>query len=614
MKKNALIRPIALCALLLCALSAMVLPAGCASRTAGPAASSETKIQADPAASPDADITLSVRTGVRPLDLAAPQNAPDGVTYADGAYAVTAAGVYRLTGSLEGSLTVTADGPVELIFAGATITGPDCVRILSADPVTLTAEKGTLNILSDGAFAEPSAGEEEAAEDASGAVVYSKAPLTIGGEGSLTIRAQINNGIRCKDTLTIGSGDVDVSAANHGLKAKGSLSVTGGVLTVAAGADGLVAEETRLDSGTVSIAGGSVSITAADDGIRTGTALISDGVISIESGCDAIQAADDLTVSGGTLSVAAGGGGGNAGSKSGDSFGPWSQAAAADVAGKGLKSDGTIHISGGSIDLNTADDSIHCGTVFTMDGGHVAICSSDDAVHADDMLIVNGGVISITDCFEGLEAYAVEIRGGSVDIRAVNDGVNANGPEGMFGGMGQNTGFVSVSGAERTYFLQSGGTLNLVVTGSMNNMGDGIDSNGYVIISGGELIVSTFGSFMENGIDTGTGGPIVTGGMVIAGGSSAMTESFSSYSTQCCAVIATSATPANTEVTLADEDGNVLWIATLEDSFTNLQISHPDMTVGHIYTVSYNGQTTTLDFTETNLISSSRGFGFGRPF
>ena len=625
MKNDDLIRPIAICTLLLCVLLIVYsLLAGRAAQTSGPAASSETEIQADIPASSDADLTSAARTGVRPLDLTAPHTAPDGVTYADGAYAVTSAGTYRLTGSLEGSLTVAADGPVELILAGVSITGPDCVRILSADPVTITAEGGTLNVLSDiviteasGEYsAEPAADaavEEE--EDTSGAVVYSKAPLTIRGEGTLTIRAGVNNGIRCKDTLTIGGGVVDVSAVNHGLKAKGALSVTGGMLTVDAGADGLVAEETRLDCGTVSIAGGRVSITAADDGIRAGTALISDGVITIESECDAIQAASDLTVSGGTLSIVAGGGGGNASSKSGDSFGPWAQAAAAvDVTGKGLKSDGTIHISGGSIDLNTADDSIHCGTVFTMDGGHVTICSSDDAVHADDMLVVNDGVISITDCFEGLEAYAVEIHGGNVDIRAVNDGVNANGPEGMFGGMGRNTDFVSVSGAERTYFAQSGGTLNLVVTGGMSNMGDGIDSNGYVIISGGELIVSTFGSFMENGIDTGTGGPIVTGGMVIAGGSSAMSESFSSYSTQCCAVIATSSTPANTEVTLADEDGHILWIATLEDSFTTLQISHPDMTVGHIYTVSYNGQTTTLDFTETNRISSSRGFGFGRPF
>ncbi|MGM9615842.1 MAG: carbohydrate-binding domain-containing protein [Oscillospiraceae bacterium] len=627
MKKDILIRPIAICVLLLCVLLAVFFLSACrAAQPSAPAvASSETEEPADIPASSDAELAPAAQTGVRPLDLTAPHTVPDGVTYADGAYAVTSAGTYRLTGSLEGSLTVAADGPVELILAGVSITGPDCVRVLSPDPVTITAESGTVNVLSDSAAdtsgetsAETAAEAEEAAveeeEDASGAVVYSKAPLTIGGEGTLTIRAGINNGIRCKDTLTIGGGVVDVSAVNHGLKTKGALTVTGGALTVDAGADGLVAEETRLDSGTVSITGGTVAITAADDGIRAGAALIADGVITIESACDAIQTASDLTVSGGTLSIVAGGGGGNASSKSGDSFGPWSQTTAVEVTGKGLKSDGTIHISGGSIDLNTANDSIHCGTVFTMDGGHVTVCSSDDAVHADDMLVVNDGVIAITDCFEGLEAYAVEIHGGNVDIRAVNDGVNANGPEGMFGGMNQNTDFVSVSGAERTYFAQSGGTLNLVVTGSMSNMGDGIDSNGYVIISGGELIVSTFGSFMENGIDTGTGGPIVTGGMVIAGGSSAMSESFSSYSTQCCAVIATSATPANTEVTLADEDGNVLWIATLEDSFTNLQISHPDMTVGHIYTVSYNGQTTTLDFTETNRISSSRGFGFGRPF
>lgn len=611
MKKDSYIRPITLCALVLLILLAVLMLAGRAGTADDPDASADAEMQAtssDP----------SVETPhAQTLDLTAPEQIPSGVSYENNTYTITVSGAYRLTGSLEGSLAVAADGPVELIFAGVNITGSDCVRLLSSDPVTIIAEAGTENILSDSAAsAEPS--ETDAENDASGSVVYSKAPLTIGGEGSLVIRAQVNNGLRCRDSVTVTGGSLDVTAANHGIKVIGVFSATGGSLRINAGANGLVAEDARLESGTVSLAGGSVSITAGNDGIRATVADISGGSVAIDSVSDAIQTEEEITVSGGQLSVTAGGGGGNAINHAGESFGPGMMTATEteDTSCKGLKSDGDILIIGGSIDLNTSDDSIHCAGCFTMEGGHVSILSGDDAIHADDMLVVNSGVIDIQDCFEGLEAYAIEVRGGSIDIRSVNDGINANGSEG-FGGMGGSNSFESASGAERTYFLQSGGTIHLVVTGNMSNMGDGVDSNGYVYVTGGELIVSTFGTVMENGIDTGAGGPIITGGKVIAGGSSTMAEGFSSYSTQCCAIVSTSSTPANTEVTLADEDGEVLWIVTLEDSFSCLQISHPDMSVGHKYTLSFNGQTITLDFTNSNLVNNTGSFGFGsfgRPF
>ena len=92
-----------------------------------------------------------------------------------------------------------------------------------------------------------------------------------------------------------------------------------------------------------------------------------------------------------------------------------------------------------------------------------------------------------------------------------------------------------------------------------------------------------------------------------------MTENFSSSSTQCCAVVSTNSMPAGTEVTLSDEEGNVIWSAVLQDSFSCLQISHPDMQPGHVYTLTYGSQTKTLDFTNTTNISKSGdgGFGFG---
>ncbi len=628
--KNFLCILLALCAAVL---SACAAPA----EQAAVPAENDTVIPAETPAEESAELRL---------DLSARTDTPGRALWTEAdRLSLVGAGTYRLTGTLDGRVTVDADGPVTLILEGVSLTGENCLNVLSGDPVTIIGAAGTENVFADArtepasgeaSSAEPAAGTEEpeadgpddAAEesdaeetenDASGAVITSKAPLVF-AEGSVTVRAEVNNGIRAKGGLTLQAADLTVDAAHHGIRAKGGLTVLGGSLDVTAGGDALRADAGRVTAGTVELRGGQVRLTAGEDGVHADSILVADAAdLTVDSQSDGLQAAADLTVSGGTLAITAGGGGGKAIEHAGESFGPWRSAAAEEEAStKGLKSDGSITVSGGVIDLNTADDSIHCETLFTMDGGTVTICSSDDAVHSGDMLVVNDGVLHIDDCFEGLEAYAVEIRGGDVVIRAVNDGINANGSEMMFMRASSEadaaeTEPASLSGSSVTYVLLAGGKLDLTVTGNMQNQGDGIDSNGAVYITGGEHIVSTYGSFMENGLDTGWGGPVVTGGMVIAGGSSTMAEGFGEASTQCAAVVATSYMPDGTEVVLSDSEGNILWDVVLADAFSCLQISHPAMQVGQVYTLTYGGESATLDFTSSNLVNNSRGFGF-RPF
>ncbi len=608
---------------LLAAVSALAF-AGCAARTEDEAAAvPEVTAAALPVAE---DIPL--------LDLNLGGDVPEKAIWtAADRLTITAPGTYRLTGALAGRVTVDADGPVTLVLEGVSLTGESCLDVRSGEPVTLYGAAGTENIFTD-ALPEPASGEASSPEpsedaavedaendepeadeetDASGAVITSKAPLFLAG-GSVTVKANVNNGIRAKDGFTMLSGILTVNAAHHGVKARGDLAILGGTASITAGGDALRAEAGRVIPGTVEISGGSVTLTAGADGIRADKIAVTDGALTLDSQGDGIQAATDLSVSGGELSITTGGGGGSAIDHAGESFGPWGQNADDDtVSTKGLKSDGSITISGGVVVLNTADDSIHCETLFTMDGGTVTICSNDDAIHSGDMLVINDGVLRIDDCFEGLEAFAVEVRGGDVTIRAVNDGINANGSEMMFfraSSVAEETEITSLSGSATTYVLMAGGRVDLVVTGNSRNQGDGVDSNGAVYITGGEMIVSTFGTYMENGLDTGWGGPVVTGGRVIAGGSSTMAEGFGSASTQCAAVVSTSYMPDGTEVILSDAEGNVLWSVVLADAFSCIQISHPDMQMGQVYTLTYGGESTTLDFTSSNLFENTRGFGF----
>ena len=579
---------------------------------------------------------------------------------------VSAAGSYRVTGALMGTLAVDADGPVTLVLDGVSLYGLECLDIRSNDTVTLLSAAGTQNTFSDwrsipagSAEASPAAGsgesalpiddgstdgsdEPEESTDGPGtgngeSVIHSKAPLIIGGEGEILITALRNNGLRCKKDVTLTDGTMRISAANHALKVEGALTIEGGSLEAQSGGSTLVAEDGRITPGTVNLLGGRVSVTSdgvgiksesvfsaaggsltvvsGKDSIRADTASIAGGELSLTSDGDGIQAVTLLTVDKGTISITTGEGGGKAINHAGESFGAWGQSgsSAEDVSRKGLKSDGSITITGGSITLHTDDDSVHCAKVCTVEGGTLDIISSDDGIHADDMLVISGGRVNLWDCFEGLEAFAVELQGGDVYIRSVNDGINANGTEMMFrrSEEREQTETNSASGSATTYVRISGGTLDLVVTGNTNNMGDGVDSNGAIYIDGGTSVVSTFGSFMENGLDTGSGGPVITGGAVMAGGASSMAESFSSSSTQCCATIKTnSAAPAGTEVTLSDEDGRVIWSAVMEDSFSCLMISHPEMQPGHIYTLTYGSTSTTLDFTTTtNISTGGRGGG-----
>lgn len=698
-----------LCCLLL---AAFIVLAGCAAVAPGREAAVEA-----PEAAGEAPAESSEPAGPAVIDLSAPDTAAAGVSYEDGVFTVTQAGVFRVTGRAAARLVVDADGPVELVLAGAEMQAPEAIRVASKHAVRITAEAGTGNTLYDGI---------EAPDEEATAVILSKGPLTIGGDGRLTVLAGGNNGIRCQSPLVVESGTLTVRAADNGLKSEGSVTISGGTVDITCGGDGLKAEAGRLGAGdvtvtggtvtvaatgrgvdaegTVWVTGGSLSVTTADDGVKGGTVLVYGGSVTAASALDGVQSAGDLTVSGGELSVTAGedglrganvsiqagtvaldavgdgvqadmsltvsggevnvtagedglradavyiregavtlettgdgvqgdtlvsveggrlavtagGGGGGAINRAGESWGPWSRSsdttAASDVSAKGLKSAGDITISGSVIDLSTADDAIHAAVLCTISGGDVTVVATDDGIHSDDMLVIEDGVVNIADSFEGLEAFAIEIRGGDVAIRAVNDGINANGSE-FFGRSrsSQQSAFTSVSGYSDTYLYQSGGKVDIVVTGNSSNLGDGIDSNGYVTVAGGELTVSTKGGTMEGGIDTGRSGPTVTGGMVMAGGSSMMQESWTSSSTQCCAVVTTSLQSAGTTVTIYDEGGEVVWSVTLANEFNCLVLSHPGLEPGHVYTLDYGGGTQTLDFTSSTVlrVGSGRSGGFG---
>lgn len=173
---------------------------------------------------------------------------------------------------------------------------------------------------------------------------------------------------------------------------------------------------------------------------------------------------------------------------------------------KGIKADNEIHISGGTITVNSYDDAIHAnggdalenGETATgnilIGGGTLTLFTKDDGVHADGTLTVSGGKIEITGSYEGLEGTFVAVTGGDISIVSSDDGINAT----------------TTSGTGITF---EGGTVYIYAGG------DGIDSNSRtsyqeILFAGGNItVISTSGG--DSSIDT-EQGYTYKGGTVLA--------------------------------------------------------------------------------------------------
>ena len=226
------------------------------------------------------DVDLTASDDEVAIDLDAPV-AADGVTVDGSTITITAAGTYRLSGTLaDGSVVVstTDDGGVHLILDDASIgsstTSP--LQVLDADQVVVRLEGE--NVLTDTtAYADT---------DEASAALFSSADLTITGDGSLTVDGNANDGIAAKDGLVIAGGTITVDAVDDGIRGKDYLVVTDGTLDITAGGDGLKSDNDEDETlGYVEITGGSVDVTAGDDGIAAQTdAILADGIVSIVAG------------------------------------------------------------------------------------------------------------------------------------------------------------------------------------------------------------------------------------------------------------------------------------------------------------------------------------------
>ena len=439
----------------------------------------------------------------------------DAVSVNGGQITLLQEGVYLLSGTLEeGQILVNADdsAKVQIVLHGADITSASSAAIYcqAADKLFLTLAAGTENRLANG-------GSFPQADDSNiDAVLFSKTDLTLNGEGSLTVDSPAGHGIVSKDELTVTGGSYQLTAAKQGLTGKDSVAIAGGNFTITAGTTGILARNEEDDT--------------------LGNLYIADGSFTIQAQRDAIRASGELQIDGGSYTLITGGGSESAVMKSGDSVGRpgFDRSSPAENASdgqentascKGIKAGGALTVNGGSFDLDTADDGLHAGADVTVTGGLFTIRTGDDAIHSDAALLIRSGSFTIPYCYEGLEGLTVIIEGGSLDITARDDGINAAGGadgSGTAQGFGPQDPFAVSESCSVTI---NGGSITIV------SDGDCIDSNGSLTVNGGTLkltcngngntAIDANGAFSNNGgdITTTDGSESATGGQ---GGRGAM--------------------------------------------------------------------------------------------
>ena len=310
----------------------------------------------------------------------------EGATLSNNILTISKAGTYVFSGIWEsGQVCIDADKKdvVRLMFNGVSIHCPDSAPLyaIQAGKVILTLLTDTKNALSDGgSYAYP--------EEEPDAALYVQDSLLINGQGSLLITARFKNGIVSKDDLLIESGILSVTAADVGIRGRDTLAITGGEITVDARGDALQSNNSDdPEKGCILLTGGTCHLTSLKDGI---------------------QAESSLTISGGAYTIFTGGltasGEGTESRYTGGSSG--------DAAGKGMKAEGDIVLSGGTFALYCADDAIHAeGSVIIRDCV-LEIATGDDGIRAGQSVTIDGGKLSFAKCLDGTDSSAVFISDG----------------------------------------------------------------------------------------------------------------------------------------------------------------------------------------------------------
>lgn len=531
---------------------------------------------------------------------------PSNLTISGANVTITASSEISVSGeSTSGQLAVNVDktaepeGKVVLNLEGLTLSNSSAAPIYVeaiGDEVQISAKNGTTNTISDGTSHTDTYVDSDGNTNTVNGAIFSRDDLKLKGKGTLIVNGNTEDGIVCKNDLKIWNGNITVNAADDGIRGNDSVRI---------------GDPDAADYSSLSVTVNTNNGSSGGDGIKTnsdedgkGYVTINGGTVNIDSYADGIQAEQTFTMNGGELNIttyqgsnftgsASGGNGGWGGGMGGND----GNSNKTDISAKGIKavgvydeagttwqSGGDLIVNGGTITIDSSDDSLHCGGDMQLLGGSMTLATADDGAHSDHALTIGstGGdydapYVNITKSYEGIEGVDITQNSGTVMVTSSDDGYNAAGGadssgNNNSGGWGQGS-WGGPGGGN-----SSDGSQTMTFNGGyayVNAAGDGLDSNGNIYFNGGYVFVSQTGG--GNGpLDCGDSNNSITysGGTVIAAGSSDMFETPSSYS-----FLSTTSVSAGQTITFTDASGNVLATFTLPNGSAEMVMCSQESSV-----------------------------------
>lgn len=300
----------------------------------------------------------------------------DGASASNGVLTITKEGTYVVTGNLtDGQIVVAAadTDKIQIVLSGATINCADNapIYVKSANKVFITLNANTVNTLTDGgAYVQTD-------DNTVDGVIFSKADLTINGEGTLNITANYKDAIVSKDDLVITSGTYHITAANHGLNAKDAVKIKDGVINITAANGKAITSQNDEDTtrGYVYIAGGTINIANSNEGIEGTAIVVEGGTIDLVSKDDGFNAASP-----GAAETESGGRGAGMQADTNAYLSIAGGTIAVNASGDGLDSNGNVYISGGTVTVsgptNSGNGALDYNGTADVSGGTVVIAGS----------------------------------------------------------------------------------------------------------------------------------------------------------------------------------------------------------------------------------------------
>ena len=386
---------------------------------------------------------------------------------------------YILSGqTTDGEFSLTGSYKCTLSLAGLSLANPSgaAINIANGKRIKISAKKNTENTLTDG-----TGGSQTGC-------IYSKGQIHLQGNGTLNvvgktkhaiksgdyiaiknltlnITGAVADGISCNEYFLMESGSVSISGVgddgiqcdldgttstgettDHEDEDSGNIYIEGGTLKVAATATaskgikatGVLNINENSEATTVTITNSGGADTSDETDISSSACLKSDKAIVIEGGTltltntgqggRAINSDGTLTISGGTINAQAqgsnygssGGGGGPGGGGRPGGGGGWPGGGGSSSPhkyAKGVKADGNITISGGTLNVYSKNhEGMESKGTITVSGGEVYAEASDDAINAASHLTISGGrVCGYSTGNDGLDSNGnMYIKGGLV--------------------------------------------------------------------------------------------------------------------------------------------------------------------------------------------------------